>query len=95
MLTVNEYFEGKVKSIAFQGHALPATIGVMAAGDYTFGTDCREIMTVVSGELVVKLPKSEEWQTFSAGQTFEVAANQSFDLQVAKDTAYLCEYDRA
>ncbi len=94
MLTVNEYFEGKVKSISFQGHALPATIGVMAAGDYTFATDCREIMTVVSGELVVKLPGMEEWQTFSAGQTFDIEKDKSFDLKVNQDTAYLCEYDR-
>jgi len=94
MLTVNEYFDGKVKSIAFQGYALPATIGVMSVGEYTFGTNCREVMTVVSGELNVKLPASEEWQSFKAGETFEVAANQQFEVQVTAETAYLCEYDR-
>ncbi|WP_028876009.1 pyrimidine/purine nucleoside phosphorylase [Teredinibacter turnerae] len=94
MLTVNEYFEGKVKSIGFSPAGLPATIGVMAIGEYTFGTDCREIMTVVSGELTVKLPEQADWQTYIAGQTFEVEANQSFDLKVAVETAYLCQYDR-
>ena len=29
MFEVNEYFEGKVKSIAFDTDTLPATIGVM------------------------------------------------------------------
>lgn len=95
MLNVNEYFDGKVKSISFEPKGLPATVGVMAKGEYTFATDCREVMTVVSGELEVKLPGSETWQTFIAGQTFEVAANQSFDLQVPVDTAYLCQYDRS
>jgi Uncharacterized protein conserved in bacteria len=94
MLDVNEYFDGKVKSIAFQSNTLPATVGVMAAGDYTFGTDCKEIMTVVNGELVVKLPGKDTWQTFISGQTFEVEANQSFDLKVTVDTAYLCQYVR-
>jgi len=33
MFKVNEYFDGTVKSIAFDMAAGPATIGVMAAGD--------------------------------------------------------------
>lgn len=94
MLTVNEYFDGKVKSIAFQTATLPATVGVMAAGEYTFGTDCKEIMSVVSGQLKVKLPGEAEWRTFGHGQTFEVEANQKFDLVVVEDTAYLCQYCR-
>ena len=44
MLTTNEYFEGNVKSIAFETSTLPATVGVMAKGEYTFGTDCKEII---------------------------------------------------
>lgn len=92
MLTVNEYFEGKVKSIALQTATLPATVGVMAAGDYTFGTDCKEIMSVISGELKVKLPGENDWQTFINGQTFEVPANQKFDVVATIDTAYFCQY---
>lgn len=94
MLDVNEYFDGKVKSISLQTRTLPATVGVMAPGNYTFGTDCKEIMTVVSGELKVKLPQKEDWQIFIEGQVFEVEAQQSFDLIVEVDTAYLCQYIR-
>jgi len=93
MLTVNEYFEGKVKSIAFDGGDLPATVGVMAPGEYTFGTSQREYMTVVNGELVVKLPDSEEWLSFGSGDTFIVEADKSFDLKVNTETAYLCKYE--
>jgi uncharacterized protein YaiE (UPF0345 family) len=93
MLTVNEYFEGKVKSIAFDAGDLPATVGVMAPGDYTFGTSQREYMSVISGELLVKLPATDAWQAFRAGDTFIVEAGQSFDLQVAVATAYLCKYE--
>jgi hypothetical protein len=93
MLDVNEYFDGKVKSIAFQSSTLPATVGVMAAGDYTFGTSQKEYMTVVSGELFVKLPGAEDFVSFTDGETFIVEANQSFDLKVPVDTAYLCKYE--
>ena len=93
MLDVNEYFDGKVKSIAFQGSRLPATVGVMAAGDYTFGTSQKEYMKVVSGELQVKLPGSDSFVSFKDGESFEVEANQSFDLKVPVETAYLCEYE--
>lgn len=93
MLTVNEYFEGNVKSIAFQGSPLAASVGVMAPGEYEFSTSQKETMTVVSGELVVKLPGADKFVPYPAGSSFVVEANQSFNLQVAGDTAYLCTYE--
>ncbi|MFB7512648.1 pyrimidine/purine nucleoside phosphorylase [Streptomyces sp. NPDC056144] len=92
MFKVNEYFDGTVKSIAFEGSEGPATVGVMAAGEYEFGTAKREIMHVVSGALTVRLPGSEDWETFGAGERFEVPADSKFQLKVDVDTAYLCEY---
>ncbi|MCE2572712.1 pyrimidine/purine nucleoside phosphorylase [Motilimonas eburnea] len=93
MFNVNEYFDGKVKSIAFQGQDLPATVGVMAQGEYEFSTAAKEYMTVVSGSLTIKLAGSDAWQTFKDGETFEVAANSSFLVKVDVDTAYLCKYE--
>lgn len=92
-LKVNAYFDGHVKSISFRGEALDASVGVMLPGEYEFGTSEKETMTVVSGELVVRLPGSEDWKSFSAGQHFVVEANQKFQLQVARDAAYLCTYE--
>ena len=93
MFNVNEYFNGNVKSIAFQGEQLPSTVGVMAAGEYEFGTSQKEVMTVIAGALIIKLPGSNEWVTFSAGEGFSVDANVSFGVQVKTDTAYLCTYE--
>lgn len=93
MFNVNEYFDGKVKSIAFQGESLPATLGVMAPGDYEFSTSQKEVMSVVSGALTVKLPGADDWQTFASGSSFDVAANESFLVKVETDTAYLCTYE--
>ena len=92
MFTVKEYFEGKVKSIAFNTQEGPATIGVMAPGEYEFSTSAVEYMTVTSGCLTVKLPDKPEWRDYSKGQTFIVPAYKKFQLKVTIETAYLCLY---
>ena len=93
MFKVNEYFNGAVKSIAFNTETLPATVGVMAKGDYEFGTSQKEYMTVVSGSLTVVLPGSTQTKTFKKGETFEVAANQKFKVTADVETSYLCLYE--
>ncbi|ROO09040.1 hypothetical protein BK676_26655, partial [Pseudomonas fluorescens] len=80
MFKVNEYFDGPVKSIAFGTPEGPATIGVMAPGEYKFRTSQRQIMHVVSRALIVKLPDSSGWETFAAGSQFNVPANSTFQL---------------
>jgi uncharacterized protein YaiE (UPF0345 family) len=92
MFKTNEYFDGKVKSIAFETAATPATLGVMAAGSYEFGTATIEHMTVVAGEMKVILPGKTQAETFKAGQTFIVDKNTKFQVEVSEDTAYLCLY---
>ncbi len=92
MFKVNEYFDGTVKSIAFTQAEGKATIGVMAPGEYEFGTAEREIMHVVYGELNVKLPGSSAFETFKTGSEFHIPANSKFQLKVVVETAYLCEY---
>ena len=92
MPSVNQYFDNKVTSIAFQTATKPATVGVMEIGEYEFGTSEFETMTVVSGALTVKLPDASDWQTFKEGQIFTVAANQKFQVKVEVETAYLCTY---
>ncbi len=93
MLQVNEYFEGKVKSIAFQTATLPATVGVMDVGEYEFSTEKKETVTVVSGCLTVKLPGSDDYRDYPAGESFVVAANEKFQLKIAEQSAYLCTYE--
>ncbi|PID42289.1 MAG: hypothetical protein CSB48_10915 [Proteobacteria bacterium] len=93
MLKVNEYFDGKVKSIAFQAESLPETVGVMEAGDYEFSTAKKETMTVISGQMQAWLPGQEGFQTFAKGEQFIVGANQKFKLKIEGQAAYLCRYE--
>ena len=69
-----------------------ASVGVMAEGEYTFGTAEAEEMTVVSGALNVLLPGETEWKVYAAGEAFNVPGHSEFHLQVAEPTSYLCRY---
>jgi len=92
MFKTNEYFDGKVKSIAFQTQTLPATVGVMAPGEYTFNTADKEKMTVISGSLSIQLPNDTDMHTYTEGESFEVPAHSSFQVKAPVATAYLCLY---
>lgn len=92
MLKVNEYFDGTVKSIGFETEIFPASVGVMNVGEYEFSTGKAEVMRVISGLLIVKLPNQPDWQAFAAGTFFHVPANSKFQLKVNVTTAYYCEY---
>ncbi|WP_235632958.1 MULTISPECIES: pyrimidine/purine nucleoside phosphorylase [Mycobacteriaceae] len=92
LFKVNEYFDGDVASIAFATADGPATVGVMAVGEYEFGTSTEEIMHVVSGALTVKLPGRDDWETFAAGTQFTVPTDSTFGVRAEVETAYLCEY---
>lgn len=92
MFKVNEYFDGKVKSLGFSSVEGPATVGVMAPGGYEFGTATVEIMSVISGAMDIKLPGDNTWKTIKAGESFEVAAGVKFGVRLQVETAYLCLY---
>jgi purine/pyrimidine-nucleoside phosphorylase len=89
----NIYFDGKVTSrTVLFADGEKKTLGIMLPGDYEFGTADREIMEILSGELDVKLPGSEAWESITGGQSFEVPANSKFQLQVKTVTDYCCSY---
>lgn len=92
MLKVNEYFDGKVKSIALENKEGVSTVGVISAGEYEFGTGTVEYMTVVSGELDVLLPGKPSWQLFTKNETFVVGKGVKFKVKATEPVAYLCIY---
>jgi purine/pyrimidine-nucleoside phosphorylase len=92
MFKTNEYFDGKVKSIALDSAEGTATIGVMAAGEYEFGTSTVEIMTVISGKLSVLIPGEKDWKVYKKCESFVVEKNVKFKVKCDEDTPYLCLY---
>lgn len=92
MLKSNEYFDGKVKSIALETAKGPATVGVMEKGEYEFGTSTKEEMVVTTGSLKVKLPGESDYTTYDAGTTFFVEKDVKFTVIADADTSYICYY---
>jgi len=88
----NIYFAGKVTSrtVLFNDGSRK-TLGIMLPGEYEFGTEAKELMEILAGELDVLLP-GQDWATFKSGDSFEVPANSSFQLKVQSPTDYCCSY---
>jgi uncharacterized protein YaiE (UPF0345 family) len=90
MLKHNAYFDGQVQSIGFERNGRRMTAGVIAAGEFHFGTEAPERMTVVSGELEAKV--HGDWRVYPAGTSFEIPAKSGFDVRARQPAAYLCEF---
>ncbi|MBI5506646.1 MAG: pyrimidine/purine nucleoside phosphorylase [Deltaproteobacteria bacterium] len=91
MLKHNSYFDGKVQSIGFERNGRRQTAGVITRGEFHFDTDAAERMTIVSGELWMRLPGGQP-RSFPAGTVFEIPAKSGFDVSAEAPVAYLCEF---
>ena len=92
MFSINEYFGGNVKSLGFENQKGKVSIGVMAKGEYEFGTSTIEYMTVTSGKMKVLLPGESDWKVYNEYETFIVAKDSSFKVMVEDQTSYKCIY---
>jgi len=89
----NIYFDGKVTSrTVLFADGSKKTLGIMLPGEYEFGTEDKEIMEILGGDLDVLLPGSDNWKTIKEGEAFEVAARSKFSLRVKSVTDYCCSY---
>lgn len=93
-IAVNEYFEGKVKSLGLANAAGKQTVGVMEAGEYEFGTGSAEEMTLVSGKWELQIPGvAGGFKPYAAGVTAFIPATTKFQLRILETSAYLCRYE--
>lgn len=89
----NIYFDGNVTSrkVIFDDGSYK-TLGIMMPGQYTFGTEKAELMEILAGQLRYRLQGDAEWTAITYGQSFEVPANSSFDIDVSELVDYCCSY---
>ncbi len=88
----NIYFDGQVTSRAvIFADGTRKTLGIMLPGEYEFGTEDKELMEILAGNLEIRLPGSD-WQAIKAGDSFEVPANAKFQLKIETVTDYCCSY---
>lgn len=88
----NQYFDGNVTSrtLVFTDGS-KKSLGIMLPGEYEFGTEAKELMEILAGELTVKLP-GQAWRSITSGESFDVPANASFKVKVTTLTDYCCSY---
>ncbi|MEY2700823.1 MAG: hypothetical protein RIQ52_1578 [Pseudomonadota bacterium] len=89
----NVYFDGRCISHTIM---LPdgsrKTLGVLLPSHLTFNTASAETMDIISGRCEILLDGQTEWQSFAAGESFEVPGNSSFQIRVDEITDYVCHF---
>ncbi|MDQ5984900.1 MAG: Pyrimidine/purine nucleoside phosphorylase [Syntrophus sp. SKADARSKE-3] len=91
----NVYFDGKVTSrTVLFADGSKKTLGILLPGDYEFGTEDKEVMEIITGDLDVLLPGTDKWKRIAGGESFEVPAKSKFGLKVKILTDYCCSYIR-
>jgi hypothetical protein len=64
----------------------------MMPGEYKFGTEKAELMEILAGQLRYRLDGDTEWTPITYGQSFNVPANSSFDIEITELVDYCCSY---
>ena len=91
MIKVNEYENGRVKSLGFQSGGVDWTAGVVTPGEYTFSTQKEEGMTVTVGRFDFLLP-GQDWQSLTAGQSITIPGGVTFRIRAQEAGSYVCVY---
>ncbi|AWI81560.1 MAG: hypothetical protein CVU19_04945 [Betaproteobacteria bacterium HGW-Betaproteobacteria-13] len=88
------YFDGKCISHGVRfADGTGKSVGVILPAALTFNTAAPEVMEGVSGAARVRMKGETEWKTYAAGESFNVPANSSFDIEVAGEPFhYICHY---
>lgn len=89
----NVYFDGRCVSHTIQfADGSKKTVGVILPSSLTFNTGAPEVMEGVGGSCRVRLKGQSDWKTFTAGQSFDVPANSSFEIACDEPYHYVCHF---
>ncbi len=89
----NVYFDGKcVSHTVVLADGVRKTVGVILPSSLTFNTGAPEVMEGVGGSCRVRLKGEAEWKTFSAGESFNVPGNSSFEIACDEPYHYVCHF---
>lgn len=91
MIKVNEYLDGKVKSLGFELDGVRYTAGVLSPGNYSFGTEQEEHVTATVGEFRIRL-KGRDWALVKQGETIVIPPGTEIEFDVEKTASYVCMY---
>ena len=91
--TANVYFDGKCVSHAVTlADGTRKSVGVILPSTLKFNTGAPEIMELLQGRCKVRLAGNDAWVEYAGGQSFEVGANSSFDIETLEALHYVCHF---
>lgn len=90
----NVYFDGKCISHSIVlANGEKKSVGVILPSKLTFNTAAAEIMETVSGKCLVTLAGESKATEYGEGQSFNVPANSSFEIEVIGEPYhYVCHF---
>jgi len=89
----NVYFDGKCVSHTVQfADGTRKSVGVILPSSLKFNTGAPEIMEVLDGRCRVKLAGATAAVEYTAGQSFNVPGNSSFDIETLETLHYVCHF---
>lgn len=91
--TANVYFDGKcVSHTVTTGDGERKSVGVILPSQLTFNTGDPERMEVIEGACRVRLAGDNDWREYAKGQSFDVPANSSFEIETRDALHYVCHF---
>jgi len=90
----NVFFDGKcVSHSVFFPDGTRKTVGVVMPGSQlTFNVGAPELMEITAGECRVKIAGESGFKTYTAGTSFRVAENGSFEIHAKDELNYVCSF---
>ncbi|HKY91474.1 MAG TPA: pyrimidine/purine nucleoside phosphorylase [Nevskiaceae bacterium] len=89
----NVYFDGKcVSHTVLTKDGKKKSVGVILPAKLVFNTAAPEVMELVEGRCRVKLAGQAEAKEYRGGQSFEVGANSSFEIEALEPLHYVCHF---
>jgi hypothetical protein len=90
------YFDGKCISHGITlADGTRKSVGVILPATLTFNTGAPEIMECVAGSCEYRLAGTEAWVKSSAGESFSIPGNATFDIRVnqgGEPYHYICHF---
>ncbi len=90
----NVFFDGKCvsHSVYFPDGSRKTCGVIMPGSQLTFNVGAPELMEITSGVCSVKIAGEPAFKTYTAGTSFKVAANGSFDIHTQDEVNYVCSF---
>ena len=93
MFELRKYHGDKVMSLTYDDKVQSFSVGIIAPGEYQFGSLKKEIFTVISGKIGFWVEGGKDWTTCDLNETFTVPEGKNFKLTVIETSAYICHYE--